>query len=84
MKEIKLMVLVLSIICANHVDAFAIDDRNEVQIEKVSTLEILPVSSLKGNNIYQSSQFFAKRRKLSTTLRKPILKKYRSKNHNLC
>ena len=84
MKGIKLVVLVLSVICTMHLDAAASDRGSQLQLQKISSLEIKPVSNSISIKSLESTDAIVKRRKLSTTLRKPIVKKYRSKNHNLC
>ena len=84
MKGIRLIVLVLSVICTMHVDAVANGGGDQLQVERVSKLEIKPLSFSKKVILNHTTPLYAKRRKLSTTLRKPIVRKFKSKNHNLC
>ncbi|MEE9374288.1 MAG: hypothetical protein V3V00_14635 [Saprospiraceae bacterium] len=84
MKGIKLIVIVLSIITTMHVEAFANESKKQSGVDKISTLEIQAITISQRPVIIQSSQAIARRRKLSTTLRKPIVKKYRSRNYNVC
>ena len=84
MKGIKLITLVLSILCAIHVDGNAQIDNVHTAVTKVSTLEIAPLPLKTSPQLLQSKNSITKRRKISSTLRKPICKKWKSKNWNLC
>jgi len=84
MKGFKLIILIFSTLCFFSINASAQTAKSQVQVEKVTTLEITPLSVKTITQTNQSTQSYAQRRKISTTLRKPICKKWKSKNWNIC
>lgn len=70
--------------CAAHVDVYC-NGGDNARIEQIQKLEIQSVTITSSPiMILNSSNAITKRRKIASTLRKPLGKKYRSKNYNVC
>lgn len=84
MKEILLFLLVISFTLCFQSKAFCGHVTDQQSIEQVASLQIKALPLTTTFEYKNAPTVALGKRKLSTTLRKPITRKWRSRNWNVC
>jgi len=82
MERLRLTILVCFISFCFNVDAFGSDNKVISSLDQITTLEIKTVISDSSSAMISTESIVYKKHR--TTLRKPLAKKWKSKNWNLC